>query len=276
MCGDVYDRYQGAVSTYRRNTLAKSFARWGPGARYTAVRSIGKRSANPMKIAISSLFLVISIAANADWKDEYRAGKAAFGLSDLETAISHFTEAIKLGGMKPKRLALIYRWRGSAHGNLARYGLALSDFDAAIRTKPDYADAYASRCFSYGRTRRFVLALADCTKAISLDPESAAAYEARADIFDQTGQFENSIQDYDRAIELGSEGSSAITSRGITYRKHGDLDAAITDFNRALEFNASHATSYYARGKTYELKGVAINGALIGHCNGGVCPAVLV
>ena len=45
--------------------------------------------------------------------------------------------------------------RGNAYLAQNRYDEALSDFDATIRVKPDYAEVYVNRSFAYYKTGQF-------------------------------------------------------------------------------------------------------------------------
>jgi tetratricopeptide (TPR) repeat protein len=86
--------------------------------------------------------------------------------SDLDGAISDFTEAIKLDA----KYALAYKNRGTAHYKRSEYDAAIQDFDQAVQLQPDHWDAYSALGDVYWRKGEIDRAVDDYEKALSLNP----------------------------------------------------------------------------------------------------------
>ena len=71
----------------------------------------------------------------------YEEGRKLSDRSDFEAALRAFDKAIELD---PRR-ATSYNARGYVHLRMRNYTLAVSDFNAAIRLRPDYTNAYKNR-----------------------------------------------------------------------------------------------------------------------------------
>ena len=77
---------------------------------------------------------------------------------------SDYDTAIRL---KPND-AKAYNSRGFAKGELGQYAAAISDFDKAIRLKPDFADAYINRGFAKAELGRTLAAKQDIRNSLRL------------------------------------------------------------------------------------------------------------
>ena len=78
-----------------------------------------------------------------------------------------------------RTLPIAYSNRGNAKAALERYDDAITDYDEAIRLKPDYAEAYSNRGIAKAALGRYDDAIADYDEAIYLKPDLAAAYYNR-------------------------------------------------------------------------------------------------
>ena len=78
-------------------------------------------------------------------------------------------------------------------------------------------------------------ALLEFNLAIESDPEYAEAYYGRELIYHKMGELERAIADYDRAIELDPQYAWAYYERGYTYYDLEESEKAIADLERALE-----------------------------------------
>jgi tetratricopeptide (TPR) repeat protein len=66
-----------------------------------------------------------------------------------------------------------------------KYAAALADFEAAVKAKPDFAEAHnnLAYCLRLGGPAKYSEALAHYNKAIQLNPNLAQAYEYRGVLF---------------------------------------------------------------------------------------------
>ena len=136
--------------------------------------------ARPAK-AIARLCAVLTAAfvplecAFARGLDDAGAAMIAAQHGDYDQAIRLLTSAIAAGDLSPQNTMLAYHNRGNAYQDKADYAHAIADYDAAIKLKPDYANAWYAR----GRARfamgQFPAAATDFVKSASLDPKDAYA-----------------------------------------------------------------------------------------------------
>jgi tetratricopeptide (TPR) repeat protein len=100
--------------------------------------------------------------------------------------------------------AATYVNRGIAHMQARDATAALADYEAAIRTSPDVAEAYLNKGIALlnigNRDEEAVVAL---TQALALNPiRPAIAFYSRAVANEQLGRTRAAYEDYGRAAEL--------------------------------------------------------------------------
>ena len=91
-----------------------------------------------------SLFLVCGCADNA--KKAFESGDSASQKGDFDTAITGYTEAIRLN---PKYSEAYYK-RGLAYGEKGETDKVIADLTDAIRLDPKFAQAYKWRGVAFG------------------------------------------------------------------------------------------------------------------------------
>jgi len=134
--------------------------------------------------------------------------------------------------------------------------LALKDFNEAIKTKPDYADAYLNRGRAYARQGKRDEAVADYGQAIQLKPDLAVAYFARAQLYGISDE-SKAIDDYTSAVKVKPDYWNAYLERGFIYQATKQYDVAIADFTQVIQSSSdlrAKAEAYLLRGLTYRYK----------------------
>ena len=165
-------------------------------------------------------------------------------LGQHDAAIADFDAAIRV---KPD-YADAYFGRGAAKADLGRYDAAIADYDVAIRLKPNYADAYIGRGAAKGRSGQHFAAIADYDVAIQLKPDYALAYVNRGIAKAELGQHSAAIANFDVAIRLKPNYADAYVNRGIAKAELGQHFAAIADYDVAIRLKPDDALSYVGRG----------------------------
>ena len=121
-------------------------------------------------------------------------------LGSYEDALSEMTEAIAVSG------GSVYRYfndRAIVHVRLGRYQDALSDYDAALRLRPDFADAYYNRGNALVYLGRPADAVKDYSRAIQVSRiPNPDYYHNRAVAYEGTGRLREAADDYQQALEL--------------------------------------------------------------------------
>jgi protein O-mannosyl-transferase len=174
-----------------------TFGHFYVGDRYTYIPSIGLIFAVVMGLGhwlrrfplahgtlAVTLIVLCALATRADllrWQNTFTLYDAA-----LEVGPHHVT----------------YNNRGTAYRATGDRRHALADFNAAIRSKPDYAAAHVNRAAVWIDLGKYAEAVADCTRAVELDPQNANAYNNRGNAFSSRGDLDRAIADYSAAIKL--------------------------------------------------------------------------
>ena len=136
------------------------------------------------------------------------------------------------------------------------YREAIEHYTNAIKSNPEYVDAYYSRGNIYLKIDKFPEAIQDYNQAIALDPEYVDAYYSRGNIYLKIDKFPEAIENYNQAIALDPKHADAYYSRGKAYYHKGDIHEydfakAIENYNQAIVLDPKHADAYYSRCKVY-------------------------
>ena len=98
----------------------------------------------------------------------------------------------------------IYFDLGTAQLNMGLFPEAITNFDEAVRRKPQIAKLYQNRGRTYLKMQRYDQALNDYSTAISLDPDEPANYLFRGRIFEILGNPAAAQQDTQYGLRLQS------------------------------------------------------------------------
>jgi S1-C subfamily serine protease len=123
--------------------------------------------------------------------------------------------------------------RGRYYLRKQRAGLALADFDAAIKLDPENAAAYLGRGQAYRRAKAYEKAVADFNRAIELNAEYAEAYGALSWLLATCPKAE--CRDGARAVEAGQQAceltgwkdANLLDTLAAAYAEAGQLDKAV-------------------------------------------------
>ena len=173
-------------------------------------------------------------------------GNAKYELGLYHAAISDYDAAIRL---KPDSAGAYYN-RGRAKHNLKEYFAAIADYDTVIRLKPDYAGAYNNRGAAKVKLGQYFPAISDYDMAIRLKPDFALAYCNRGITKADLKQYAAAISDYTQAIGLKPDYADAYNNRGVAKAKLGQYFPAISDYDMAIRLKPDFALAYYNRGIT--------------------------
>ncbi len=171
-------------------------------------------------------------------------GNAKDELGLYHAAISDYDEAIRL---KPN-YAGAYNNRGHAKAALGEYFPAIADYDMTIRLKPDDVNAYFNRGIAKYALEQYEAAIADYTAGIRLKPDYAFAYYMRGHVKYDLKRYEAAIADYDVAIRLRPDYAGAYYNRGHAKYSLKQYFRAISDYDMAIRLNPDYANAYVYRG----------------------------
>ena len=147
--------------------------------------------------------------------------------------------------------AVVYNAQGVARSYVGRHAQALESFDAAIRLKPELAEAWVNRAAAYEGLGRLEDAVRDYDQALKLRPSDAATYNGRGNALALLNRPDEALADYDAAIALRPGYGLAYYNRGNLYLNAGRLDLALLDYDRAIELRPEYARAWNNRATVY-------------------------
>jgi tetratricopeptide (TPR) repeat protein len=145
---------------------------------------------------------------------------------DIERRIAGCTELIERGDNSAGDLSLAYAMRALAYSLKGSYQRAISDYDSAIKMRPDFAVALNNRAWAYYRWGKAERGLADVEKSLELSPTSPHALDTRAHIRQWIGDPAAALKDYDRAMWFGGAHMIKLYQCGLTEQRlySGEID----------------------------------------------------
>jgi tetratricopeptide (TPR) repeat protein len=199
------------------------------------------RPQNCIPALVLAVALTVPSFAMADPVEDGNAGLTALQQGDYKHAISLFTRALASSKLTGDDREFAYSQRGTAYLKDGAYTSAISDFEHALKLKPDDADAKsgledarshaseasARRSESSGRTE----SPAGATQAAQSGMEAL-----------NNGDYARAIILFTRAINSGrlsdDDRELALLSRGKAYLQKSQYTEAVYDLNKALGLKA--------------------------------------
>jgi TonB family protein len=163
--------------------------------------------------------------------EAYRRAMQAIRNHRFEDAIRLLDNAVRMRPEWPQAWAS----RGRAKLMAKRYDDAITDLDKALELDPSAAPLYDQRGLAYSYSNRHERALIDYSKAIDLNPKAPMFYNNRGWAYLELGRPSDALPDLDRAIEMRPDLEKALENRGNVYMQLHDYTRAIADFTAAIE-----------------------------------------
>ena len=181
----------------------------------------------------------VALAAAMAWPAGASGDSAADCFSeDLERRIDGCTALIEQRDQGVADLSLAYAMRALAYSLKGRYAAAISDYDAAISMRPDFAVALNNRAWAYFRWGKAATGLPDVEKSLELSPTSPHTLDTRAHIRQALGDPKAALRDYDRAMWFGGARMIKLYQCGLTEARlyTGEIDGTWRpELTQALE-----------------------------------------
>ncbi|MGO8702856.1 MAG: tetratricopeptide repeat protein [Candidatus Brocadiia bacterium] len=143
--------------------------------------------------------------------------------------------------------AVVYNALGVARSYAGRPEQALESFDAAIRLKPELAEAFVNRAAALDALGRMQEAVRDYDQALKLRPQDAATYNGRGNALTRMNRADDALKDYDTAIALRPRYGLAYYNRGNIRFNAGRLDLALADYDQAINLMPEYARAWNNR-----------------------------
>ena len=146
------------------------------------------------------------------------------------------------------RTAETYFYSGLAKHALGDHTGAIGDYDAAIRLRPEYPEAFNNRGIAKCALGDHAGAIKDYDEAIRLRPEFPEMFNNRGNAKLALGDHTEAIKDYDEAIRLRPDYPEAFSNRGNAKRALGDHAGAIEDYDEAIRLRPEYSEAFHNRG----------------------------
>jgi len=127
--------------------------------------------------------------------------------------------------------------RGRYFFNQRELDDAIAHFQEAVRIAPDYAEAYSGLAQAYAAERQIGLARAAVEKALSLEPDLAEARVPLADILRWEWQWDDAEQQFRKAIALNPNDGFVRHAFSLFLSRLGRHDEAIVLQRQAIELD---------------------------------------
>ena len=144
-----------------------------------------------------------------------------------------------------------YANRGFIESDRRDFSKAISDFDQAIRLRPNDANALNGRCWARASANiALVAALVDCNASLAVTPHDADVLDSRAFVYFRLGQFDKAVADDNAALGIAPKAASTLYVRGLAKRRLGDGAGGDADLAAAKAIYPKVADAYARLGVT--------------------------
>jgi tetratricopeptide (TPR) repeat protein len=165
-------------------------------------------------------------------------------------AISQYQEAIRL---KPD-FAEAHFNLGTALGKKSLTDEAISQYQEAIRLKPDFAEAHYNLGAALVVKNQIDEAISQFREAIRLKPDFAEAHINLGAALVGKNQIDEAISQYQEAIRLKPDFAEAHNNLGSALGKKGQIDEAINQFQEAIRLKPDFAAARSNLAHALEMK----------------------
>lgn len=169
---------------------------------------------NRLQEALSKTEEALSVSGNNKQAQQYRIN-IYYLMQDNKEALRYADDAIK---RYPQDAEFLYL-RGIINNSAGRYGRALDDFNAALKTAGDEARymIYVNRGVANHYLLEYESAMDDFSRAIELNDTAAGGYQGRAMLHYEMKDYASAVGDFNKVLELGQENAAILFNLGMSY-----------------------------------------------------------
>lgn len=229
-------------------------------------------------ISILILFSSLTIARNADWKNNltilaqdvktapnsarirYAYGSAIFFEQALlekdkekrNTLTHKAIEQLEKGVAILNTYADAYFHLGLAYKEISDYSNAIRCFESARNMKQfDQVDFFLGSGISYGAAGRYREAVTDLKKAAELDPQSYDVFNNLGIYYTEMNIPDSALTALTKAHELNEKNPTAVYNTGNLFAKKSDYKTAIEYYSRAVVLDSVYEDALNNIGNCY-------------------------
>lgn len=182
----------------------------------------------------------------------YQRGLEAMQDEKRQEALEFFNKDLK----ENPQNGYSYSWIAMLRGQNEEYGRALTAADLAIKYLPkkdaEYIIfAYTTRAGVYLHLEDTVKAMSDYDTAIKVKPDEGALYEKRAQIYFEQGRYDLAAADYHKMIELNPGDVMGYMGLGRNANEQRNWTEAIKQFDYVTKLSSDYSSGYSFRAESY-------------------------
>ena len=170
------------------------------------------------------------------YEDFFYRGNDCLNKGELESAISHYKNALKI---RPE-LAEAHCNLGVVYKSLGDSKNAVECYENALRINPDYLDAHMNFGLCLMESGNLVRAENCFKKVIGINPKDSAARVNLGNIHLAKLELDTASDYYKSAFELNPKEINALYNLGITEGKRNDFKRSIHWYSKVLEILPEH------------------------------------
>ena len=182
----------------------------------------------------------------------YQRGLEAMQDEKRQEALEFFNKDLK----ENPQNGYSYSWIAMLRGQNEEYGRALTAADLAIKYLPkkdaEYIIfAYTTRAGIYLHLEDTVKAMSDYDTAIKVKPDEGALYEKRAQIYFEQERYDLAAADYHKMIELNPGDVMGYMGLGRNANEQRNWTEAIKQFDYVTKLLSDYSSGYSFRAESY-------------------------
>ena len=211
-----------------------------------------KRLLFVLSVMIWSIMWVNAQSVKRPESYNYQRGLEAMQDEKRQEALGFFNKDLK---ENPKN-GYSYSWIAMLRGQNEEYGRALTAADLAIKYLPkkdaEYIIfAYTTRAGVYLHLEDTVKAMSDYDTAIKVKPDEGALYEKRAQIYFEQERYDLAAADYHKMIELNPGDVMGYMGLGRNANEQRNWTEAIKQFDYVTKLSSDYSSGYSFRAESY-------------------------
>jgi tetratricopeptide (TPR) repeat protein len=146
--------------------------------------------------------------------------------------------------MVTKNNHLAHAQLGAAFDRQGRLDEAISEFQEALKERPDYPGAHNNLGIVLDRQGHFDDAIKHYLQEIRINPNYANPHNNLGSTLEKQGRLDDALREYEIALKLKPHYADAHYNRGIALGRKGRRDEAIMEFQAALNIQPNSADAH--------------------------------